>query len=182
MDLVGRLKCYIEHVGLQISQFADIAQIPRPTLSQILSGRNRKISNELMEKLHTAFPRLNISWLLFGDGEMEINSIPQIRTPQDNNQNISPSNDTHTSNISQISAQRPESTSTIVDKTSVESNHPTEYLSDRNNNEQYNHEDVDNKSKMVAPVSFNTDSSKKIQNIMVFYTDNSFEIFRPANS
>ena len=70
MDIVGRLKEYIEYLGMQNSQFADKAQIPRPTLSQILNGRNKKISNELIDKLHYAFPNLNIMWLLFGDGEM----------------------------------------------------------------------------------------------------------------
>lgn len=64
MDFVTRLKQYIEFTGLPVSQFADTAQIPRPTLSQILNGRNKKISNELIAKLHEGFPRLNIIWLL----------------------------------------------------------------------------------------------------------------------
>lgn len=52
------------------SQFADKADVPRPSLSQILNGRNKKISNEFISKLHDAFPSLNVLWLLFGDGEM----------------------------------------------------------------------------------------------------------------
>ena len=70
MNIVDRLKIYMEHTGLPISQFADAALIPRPTLSQILSGRNKKISNEVLEKLHDAFPELNVAWLLFGDDDM----------------------------------------------------------------------------------------------------------------
>lgn len=70
MSLLNRLKAYIEHTKLPLSQFADNAGIPRPTLSQITSGRNKKISNELLVKLHKAYPQLNISWLLFGDEPM----------------------------------------------------------------------------------------------------------------
>ena len=70
MDIVSRLKRFIEYLGLPNSSFADRAHITRPTLSQILNGRNKKISNELIGKLHDAFPMLNIMWLMFGDGDM----------------------------------------------------------------------------------------------------------------
>ena len=66
MDLVNRLRQYIESTGMSSTQFADAAGITRPTLSQILTGRNKKISNELLTKLHSAFPDLDIMWLLFG--------------------------------------------------------------------------------------------------------------------
>lgn len=69
MDIVSRLKSFIDLEGMGVSQFADKAGISRPTLSQILSGRNKKISNELIGKLHDTFPTLNVVWLLFGDGE-----------------------------------------------------------------------------------------------------------------
>lgn len=70
MDIVSRLKRFITYLGLPNSTFADRAHITRPTLSQILNGRNKKISNELIAKLHEAFPTLNIMWLMFGDGDM----------------------------------------------------------------------------------------------------------------
>ena len=70
MDIVSRLKRFITYLGLPNSTFADRAHITRPTLSQILNGRNKKISNELIAKLHEAFPSLNIMWLMFGDGDM----------------------------------------------------------------------------------------------------------------
>lgn len=64
------------------SQFADTAQIPRPTLSQIMSGRNKKISNEIIGKLHEAFPQLNVIWLLFGDGQMLTDAQKPASEPQ----------------------------------------------------------------------------------------------------
>ena len=72
MDLVNRLKYYLEENKIAISQFADKCRIPRPTLSQILNGRNKKISDELISKIHEAYPRLSVLWLMFGEGDMEI--------------------------------------------------------------------------------------------------------------
>lgn len=65
-----RLKGFIDTQGLTHSQFADVCQIPRPSLSQILSGRNKKISDVIIGQIHKAFPSLSIMWLLFGEGTM----------------------------------------------------------------------------------------------------------------
>lgn len=65
-----RLKGFIDTQRLTHSQFADVCQIPRPSLSQILSGRNKKISDVIIGQIHKAFPSLSILWLLFGEGAM----------------------------------------------------------------------------------------------------------------
>lgn len=70
MDLITRLNTFFKYTGKNLSQFAEVTNIPKGSLSQILNGRNQKISNELISKLHTAFPKLNIMWLLFGEGSM----------------------------------------------------------------------------------------------------------------
>lgn len=67
-----RLKGFIDQSGLTSSQFADQCGIPRPSLSQILSGRNKKISDVIVGMIHQAFPDLNILWLLFGEGDMTV--------------------------------------------------------------------------------------------------------------
>lgn len=67
-----RLKVFMESIGLSHSQFADRCGIPRPTLSQLLSGRNKKISDLLVGQIHQAFPDLSVLWLLFGEGNMTI--------------------------------------------------------------------------------------------------------------
>ena len=61
---------FLEQAGISNSQFADTCDIPRPTLSQLLNGRNKKVSDEVIGKIHRAYPTLNIMWLMFGDGEM----------------------------------------------------------------------------------------------------------------
>lgn len=65
-----RLKGFIDEMGLTNSQFADQCGIPRPSLSQLLTGRNKKISDVIVGQIHAAFPRLSVLWLLFGEGDM----------------------------------------------------------------------------------------------------------------
>lgn len=67
MDIITRLNEFVSQRGLSSSQFADLLGIPRPSASQILSGRNKKISNEFLGKLHYAFPDLDLMWLMFGE-------------------------------------------------------------------------------------------------------------------
>ena len=65
---------FLEQTGISNSQFADTCAIPRPTLSQLLNGRNKKVSDEVIGKIHRAYPSLNVMWLMFGDGEMLLSS------------------------------------------------------------------------------------------------------------
>lgn len=65
-----RLKLFMDSTGLNNSQFADKLGVPRPSLSQIITGRNKKVSDLLLTQVHNAFPNLNMLWLMFGEGEM----------------------------------------------------------------------------------------------------------------
>lgn len=71
LNVAIRLKGFIDSEGLTHSQFADRCGIPRPSLSQLLSGRNKKISDVLIGQIHKAFPDLSVLWLLFGEGPMK---------------------------------------------------------------------------------------------------------------
>ena len=71
-SVATRLKLFIDTNDLSSTQFADMCGIPRPTLSQILSGRNKKISDILVGQIHKAFPDLSVVWLLFGEGPVKV--------------------------------------------------------------------------------------------------------------
>lgn len=71
MDLVSRLKLYLDSHQISVTQFADECGIPRPTASQLLAGRNKKVSDEIIGKIHQCYPSLNVIWLMFGEGNME---------------------------------------------------------------------------------------------------------------
>lgn len=170
MDLVARLKRYMEHVNLPISQFADVAQIPRPTLSQILTGRNKKISNELLTKLHTAFPSLNISWLLFGDGSMDIenNSIASesayYATSDDQNSVQAPSINPQVASNPSIHEPTMPQVNDLPGLGDMQLAAADDFAADTKH-----------------PYAQSGDTQKKIKTIIVFYSDNSFEIFNPSH-
>lgn len=86
MDLLTRLNDFMQKQRMSSSQFADAIGIPRPSMSQILNGRNKKISNEFIEKLHHAFPTLDMMWLLFGEVTPSLNA-----TLSDNKRKSEPS-------------------------------------------------------------------------------------------
>ena len=70
---------FLDQTGISNSQFADTCEIPRPTLSQLLNGRNKKVSDEVIAKIHRAYPSLNVMWLMFGDGEMLLPGSGQMQ-------------------------------------------------------------------------------------------------------
>lgn len=178
MNIVDRLKDYMDYIGMASTQFADVANIPRPTISQILNGRNRKISNEVIEKLHQGFPDLNIMWLLFGDGDMK---VALRNRGQEQSVQYFP-NTTHSS----VSNNGPQFSSfpNPGDKNSspMQSSNIDEFVNDTVHN-RINVEENALASHQVSsiPVSA-TSKEKKIKYIMVFFNDNSFEVLRPTDS
>ncbi len=69
MSLNDKVKALLIHKDLQPSKLADMLEVPRSTISHILSGRN-KPSLDLVRKILELFPELNPDWLLFDDTEM----------------------------------------------------------------------------------------------------------------
>lgn len=166
MDIVARLKQYIEYLGMPITQFADTAQIPRPTLSQILNGRNKKISNEVISKLHDAFPSLNVMWLMFGDGNIE--SCENMQTSEPQNTPISLFGDEFLIENEHVASDKKQKT---IERKQEQT---------RQNDVQKEENTISTSSvpEMVTP---NSDSLKKVEMIMVYYSDKSFEVFKPAH-
>lgn len=84
MDLVSRLKQYLDSRQISVTQFADECSIPRPTASQLLAGRNKKVSDEIIGKIHQCYPDLNIIWLMFGEGSMSTGTNIETLKAQNN--------------------------------------------------------------------------------------------------
>ena len=157
MDIVSRIKTFLSVNGISNSIFADKCDIPRPTLSQLLNGRNKKVSNEVLDKIHIAYPDLSMMWLMFGEGEM----------------------------LSEIGKNITNVQSSIFDENEE---FETEKLIDSNDT---NIEDASSVAMVLQSLSKTFDNNKKIKqeglsdekrivNIMVFYSDNSFESFVPS--
>lgn len=75
-NIAIRLKSLIQDLRITNSVFAEKCGISRATLSQLLTGRNKKISDIVISQIHAAYPGLSIMWLLFNEGEMWPNGRP----------------------------------------------------------------------------------------------------------
>lgn len=75
-DFIKRLRKVIDYYGLSASAFADRLSVQRSSISHILSGRN-KPSLEFVMKILSAFPEVELYWLLNGKG-----SFPKTTTPK----------------------------------------------------------------------------------------------------
>lgn len=188
MDLASRLKNYIMSLGLVNSEFADRAGIPRPTLSQLLTGRNKSVNDAFIKKIHEAFPTLNIAWLLFNEGNMVIDSKIQFSEAQ---------NDENPDSLDSQNAQYQDNTNSIQQNLfgqNLESEN-LEQLSNSNfNNQEPNlattrskdtssipmPEVVSSQKHVASDMTLQVEQPKRVSSIMVFYSDNSFEIFKPT--
>ena len=67
--MINRLRQIASHYSLSPAAFADQVGVSRPVISHIFSERN-KPSLEVIQKIGLAFPELDLTWLLYGDGQM----------------------------------------------------------------------------------------------------------------
>lgn len=67
--MVDRLRQLMEYKGFTSTQLADDIEVPRATVSHILSGRNNP-SLDVMLKIISRYREVAVDWLLFGEGEM----------------------------------------------------------------------------------------------------------------
>lgn len=176
MDFVSRLKKYMDYSQMAISQFADTCNIPRPTISQILNGRNKKVSDELIGKIHSAFPELSIVWLMFGEGPMIIDS--NIKMSEVQNDKKLTFDDRQISEHELFSQQDnpfPEISDFYSNKNDTSGN------AQRDMNVATNVRVAGQSEKeIVDAISDNAEASKKITSIVVFYADNTFQTFIPS--
>lgn len=163
-NIATRLKLFLEHVDLTSSQFADKCGIARPTLSQILTGRNKKISDVLIGQIHYAFPNMSILWLLFGEGEMMVHDREAVPDGSDNGSDIT------------ISAH--EDAAGHVDGMEIAVNSAQDTVNSHAN------QHVGSVAPTAVPrVEIMTPPPvvRKISHITVYYDDSTFETFYPKD-
>ncbi|MCL9804266.1 helix-turn-helix domain-containing protein [Flavobacterium amniphilum] len=67
-DFIRRLEIILEYYNLSASSFADKIGVQRSSLSHLLSGRN-KPSLDLILKIVSEFPDVDLYWILNGKGD-----------------------------------------------------------------------------------------------------------------
>lgn len=81
-EFIKRLEKILDFYSLSAAVFADTISVQRSSISHLLSGRN-KPSLEFVLKVTTAFPEVNLYWLLNGKGSFPSKPEKQITpTPQ----------------------------------------------------------------------------------------------------
>lgn len=177
MDIVSRLCKFRDYTEMTNSQFADQAGIPRPTLSQFLNGRNKRLSDDLATKIHLAYPNLNMMWLLFGEGDMLINPNIEISGGKiDQNQRKFQSESAVNKHIGTLEFPDFDTPSSepIQRLANVETPH-------HENKAQEMRAEVNNSGEEVV-ATLHANPAKTVNRIIVFYTDHSFDEFRPVGS
>lgn len=164
---------------IPVTQFADTCKIPRPTLSQLLNGRNKKVSDELITKIHEAYPQLSVMWLMFGEGDML--TVENIEISEPKNTNLFDFNEAEDAdtvpNTNQLEFENP----VTDDAANSFAPQQSEPLSVNSLPEEVNSLQLGNLVREKKnTVSFDTTSTKKIVNIIIYYNDNSFESFVPS--
>lgn len=185
MDIVSRLKEFINYLAIPVTQFADTCKIPRPSLSQLLNGRNKKVSDELIGKIHEAFPELSVMWLMFGEGTMLFNSNIKTSEPQSAPNlefSLSQPSDNETISATIDFNTNYQDSSSDNSAKAIEVNSPgnlPENLGKTEENDAL--PEKENYPGSTSPtISFNPTGGKSIVNIIVYYSDNSFESFTPS--
>lgn len=148
------MKCY----NLTPSQLADKAGIQRASVSHILSGRNRA-SLEVMQKLHDAFPDVDLLWLITGNGD-----APSI--------NIPPANDVQSVSNTTALFSSPEDV-------------PVEPVANKVREEEYPRQrqepvkKVSRKQNNTRHLLQAASSGKQVKEVRIFYTDGTYETLFP---
>lgn len=154
-----RLKLFMDYLQISNSQFADQCGIPRPSLSQLLNGRNKKISDVLVKQIHDQFPRLSIVWLLFGEGDMLVPTEINSALASDTSKFLDDDTETN-ENGKEIDLNQSQNM--------AKSLYSSVFSGGSNMLKKEN--EIENLAK----------NPRKVVSITVFYDDNSYETFQPA--
>ena len=65
--MIERIKLILDHYNLTSSGFSEKIDVPRSSISHLLSGRN-KPSLDFIIKIDQAFDEVDLDWLLYGKG------------------------------------------------------------------------------------------------------------------
>lgn len=78
MELKDRIAAILNYVGLSASAFAKrIGAKTSQAIYDLLSGKTKTLSSDIINKIVSCYPSLSIEWLMTGEGEMIKPSVQQ---------------------------------------------------------------------------------------------------------
>lgn len=195
--MINRIKQIMEYKQMSPTTFADTIQINRSSLTHIFSGRNQP-SLDIAKKILNAFPEVNTDWLIMGEGTMlkSLENAPQVQesVPVKTVDNMLQTDlfgdafdeeqaeveeETEADEEPQV-VEQPAVQMPVYSQPEPEPEIPVEpkpVVSSRKS--QKPSESKISTSGSRREKNLNSQHDKKIEKIIFFYEDNSFEIFRP---
>lgn len=186
--MVDRIKQLIEFKGLTPAAFANEVEINRSGLTHIFSGRNQP-SLDLIRKILLTFPDISTEWLMLGKGNM-------LRELKDTGGSVQIEEEQNYRRFVQADLfAPPELLETPV--LPIQNEQALESVSVGQTAPDENEEEVKEKKKGVIVKSnrnraniaddfpdrrkkINSQEDKKIEKVIFFYADNTFETYYPS--
>ena len=145
-----RIKEIMDNANLTPARFADQLQINRAVISHILNGRNNP-SLDVVTKILSEMNYINSDWLLNGTGEMYKDGFT---SPIDENERS-------LFNAEATKANDSETQSEYAKENAFKSSQQADKSTDNQD------------------ISYSPSSNRKVRQIIIYYTDNTFETFTP---
>jgi len=154
-EIRDRFKMIMEREGLTAGAFAESIGASQATISHILSGRNNP-SVEIMLRVHQRYEDINLEWLLTGKGNMS---------------NLQESELHLGSNISDypLFAENVKNADTSTNIAENRKETPLRTTANREN------------GAVRQEIIYKEKPARKITEIRIFFDDNTYETFKPAN-
>lgn len=190
-----RILKFLESEHISPAEFADKIGVQRSSMSHILNGRNYP-SAAFIQKMLQAYPTVNSRWLLIGDGKMNIYADDMNR-PSPESKEGNGSSSAANSGLKLLTA-REASSSNNPDSVKVPDNliniqfeqavHNKEESikapaneAEQNTLNNFGKEiSGENQPLNIADSGIHTPDEKEIEQILFFYSDKTFRIYRPS--
>ena len=166
-----RLKNFIDSLGITDSMFADNCGMSRSTLSLLLSGKNKKVSDQQIAQIHRAYPELSIVWLMFGEGSM-LNGDSRAIETENGDENVRNSAFSENDFIENPTI----GPSQFKEENLRGLNQPDSGIKNLNHIKLELEQKIQN---LEAEISKMKSTPRKVTKITIFYDDSTFETFKP---
>lgn len=155
MDTRDRIKLIIETEGVTQVAFAETTGINTSTLNHVLTGRNNP-SVDVISKILAAYPQYESDWLLHGSGPMWTEAYSEQQVKSTSIPLFSDSDgDGSGSTPSPVAAPVP--------------------------NSGVRRGKVEERTREATQTTTERNSSKRVQKVIIYYDDNTFETLYPSH-
>lgn len=155
-----RLQTLLASEKMPSSKFAELIGVNRSSISHLLSGRNNP-SLDVLQKVLLSFPHINPDWLLLGQGNM-------YRNKKDSKVYVP------ITNVLPFEDEKPALTAPEASEIQTKEQQVKHEIQEPEDSPVYQ---VKNKTDLSSPVP--AKDKRKLDKIVFFYTDHSFETYHP---